>query len=255
MAVLDPPAHHGRSVRSLRGFPLRIEYDPATYVGRFLEYRGMYEEALIRTMARLLRPGMVMLDVGANIGLHTLVAAHRVGPLGHVLALEPQRRVHEQLEANIALNGLRNVTTRRIAASVHEGQLVLHQVNAGNDGQATLALGPGERAADTESVPVRTLDGILAEALPGRAPDLVKMDVEGAELDVLRSAPELFRTRAPGDLFIECIDRHLRRFDASSELLVGWLRGAGYSVRGLSAGRWRGVGSGRDLSADLWASR
>lgn len=255
MLLLDPPSQPAWIRRKLRGYPLEIEFDRGTYLGRFLDYRGMYEETLIRTMAGLLRPGMVMVDVGANIGLHTLVAAWRVGPTGRVLALEPQRRVHERLLANIALNGLTNVTVRRAAASVHEGELALYQPAAGNDGQATLALNPGESSAESEAVPVLSLDRLLAEALPGAAPDIIKMDVEGAELDVLRSAPEMFAKWPPAHLFIECIERHLNRFGATSGMLIRWLERAGYEVRGLHAGRWEPVPARDGVSMDLLASR
>jgi FkbM family methyltransferase len=184
-----------------------------------------------------------------------VIAAHRVGREGRVLALEPQRRVHQQLLANVALNRLENVIAMRVAASMREGELILHQVSAGNDGQATLALNPDERSSEDEAVPVQSLDRILADALPGRPPDLIKMDVEGAELDVLRSAPALFSTNPPSHLFIECIDRHLNRFGATSGMLVRWLLDAGYTVRGLRAGRWRQVAAVDGLSMDLLASR
>ena len=65
MKVLNPPRNYGTRVRRLRGCPLRLEFDAGSYLGRFLDYRGMYEEALIRTMAEVLRPGGCMIDVGA----------------------------------------------------------------------------------------------------------------------------------------------------------------------------------------------
>jgi len=255
MALLDPPLRPGLAVTRLRGYPLRLEYDRGSYLGRFLEYRGMYEEALIKTMFRELRPGGCMVDVGANIGLHTVVAAHRVGPEGRVLALEPQRRIHDRLLTNIALNELRNVVVRRVAASTREGELVLHQPNAGNDGQATLALSAGERSAGAESIRAESLDRILDEAVPDRRPEMMKLDVEGAELDVLRSAPRLFATQPPRYLFIECIERHLNRFDATSGTLMDWLARAGYRLRALRAGRWVPVSPADGLNLDLLASR
>ena len=196
-----------------------------------------------------------MVDVGANIGLHTVVAAHRVGPTGRVLALEPQRAVSERLAANVLLNALDNVTIRRVAASTQVGELVLHQVTPGNDGQATLGLLPGEESGDHETVPVRPLDDIVDEALGGMTPDVMKMDVEGAELDVLRSAPRIFATSPPRHLFIECIERHLNRFDATSGMLIAWLTDAGYQVRALHAGQWKPVTAADGLNLDIMASR
>lgn len=130
--------------------------------------------------------GGTFVDVGANWGYFTLVAAHAVGPAGRVLALEPDPRMAAELRANVARNGIRHVTVVEAAASAQAGEAVLAGYAEGdrNRGVSSLVARPG---GDAASFVVRTaaLDDLLdAHAIPSA--DLVKVDVEGAEEMVLR---------------------------------------------------------------------
>lgn len=255
MNLLEPPAQSGLHTRRLRGYPLAIQYDAASYIGRFLEYRGSYEEPMLRTISRLLRPGMRVLDVGANIGVHTMVAAHRVGQTGEVVAVEPQRETSRRLRENIALNQLSNVRVHQVALGSAAGTGRIHHVSRANDGMATMRLGDRELAASSELVEVTTLGQVVAEAWGGAGPDLIKIDVEGGELAVLEGGAETFRRNPPSYVLVECIERHLQRFGGSSRELVEWLECRGYQVRALSMGRWRRVRKGERMNADLLATR
>ena len=82
-----------------------------TFVGRSLDLYGEWCEAEIDLLSQVLKPGDVVLDVGANIGCHTVPFAKLVGESGRVVAFEPQRLVFQNLCANLALNALRNVVT------------------------------------------------------------------------------------------------------------------------------------------------
>jgi hypothetical protein len=96
MQFLNPPeVGDGFVVEKLRGFPLYVEFDPNSYIGRYLLYRGIFEEQIFNKMRQLLKPGMVVVDAGANIGLHTVVGAHLVGGRGKVISIEPQSDVRE----------------------------------------------------------------------------------------------------------------------------------------------------------------
>src|SRR4051794_34289232 len=79
------------------------------YIGRSLELYGEWSEGEIELFQQVLRPGMVAVDAGANIGTHTLALAQSVAPNGVVYAFEPQRIVFQTLAANVALNSLTNV--------------------------------------------------------------------------------------------------------------------------------------------------
>lgn len=207
-----------RVVRVLRarGVLLPSDFDPglqrATYVGRnrvlvqtaaghpilafaddlcatpALIARGVHDEALANFLDRELRIGDVVVDVGANIGLVTIHAAHRVGLTGRVLAFEPNPDAADLLTESLYMNkttGLRaDVTIDRAAVGATPGSATL-AIPRRHRGRASLdARNVPDDDTDTIDVPIVSLDERLA-ALPRI--DLVKIDVEGAELDVLRS--------------------------------------------------------------------
>jgi FkbM family methyltransferase len=146
------------------------------------------ERALIR---RDVRPGMVAIDVGANLGCHTLTLARAVGPGGRVHALEPDPRNFRMLERAVTAAGLAQVRLHRAAATATPGEAILH-LGGANRGDHRLGAGGGRRAT------VRVAGVVLDDLLAGEARvDFVKIDVQGAEVGVLRG---LARTlaRSPG---------------------------------------------------------
>lgn len=134
-------------------------------------------------------PGGVVADVGANIGYNTVYAARRVGPQGRVVAVEPTVDNLAVLEHNVAANGLRQVTIAPVAAGRGRGE---REFYVRGDTSAVNSFYPVScyaEVTETVRVPVRPLDELVA----GDA-DLVKIDVEGAELDVLGGMPRLLRS-------------------------------------------------------------
>jgi FkbM family methyltransferase len=172
-----------------------------SFVGRALDLYGEWCESEIELFASLLVPGDVVVDVGANIGTHTVFFGKHVGPRGHVVALEPQRFVHGLLVANVAANGLTNVDCVLAAASNAEGQVEIPVVdprrpcNFGAIGVAGSAGGLG--ATVTEAVRATTIDALALERC-----SLVKVDVEGLETLVLSGAATTIARHQP-ILFVE----------------------------------------------------
>ncbi len=129
----------------------------------------------------------------ANIGSHTVSLAKKVGPAGHVIAIEPQRIIHQYLSANIALNMLGNVECHWAGCGSETGEMTVPPVNyfahqRQNFGGLSLAAhGDGER------VPVLRLDDIVR----GRPAQLIKIDVEGMEAEVLRGATAVILANRP----------------------------------------------------------
>lgn len=165
------------------------------FVGRALDLYGEWCEAELEVLAPMLAEGDVVLDVGANIGTHTVFFAKAVGPKGKVLAFEPQRFAHGLLAANVATNGLANVDCRREAVGAAAGSITVPELDpaakANFGGVAVGGRGGGER------VLLGTIDALR---LPRCA--LIKVDVEGFELDVLVGARETILRTKPV-LFVE----------------------------------------------------
>jgi FkbM family methyltransferase len=167
-------------------------------IASMLFWKGVdgWEPTTIRTFLRLVSPGSTVLDVGANSGLFSLLAA-RCDPTVTVHAVEPVARVFSVLESNVALNGLGNVTCHRAACSDRAGPATLHVP----DGEpvpvmASLLWGWPETAATGEPVECTTVDALVATAGIERV-DVVKIDAEGSEDAVLRGARDTLEGHRP----------------------------------------------------------
>ncbi|HEU0300252.1 MAG TPA: FkbM family methyltransferase [Longimicrobium sp.] len=188
-------------------------------------------------------PGGTFVDVGANWGYFTLVGAHAVGPGGRVVALEPDPRVHAELCANVARNGIRTVTVLPVAAADREGEAVLSGYAEAdrNRGVSSLVAAPaGEAAAFT----VRTapLDDLL-DGLGIERADLVKIDVEGAEELVLRGMARGLAAGRYRQVLLELHPTQHPRPDQLGRTIYEMMHGAGYR------GGWLQTGPGAERAA------
>lgn len=154
-------------------------------------YLGLVEPEQTAELTRHLAPGMTVFDVGANAGYYTVLAGRRVGPTGRVVAIEPLLCNVQHLARNVALNRLDNVAIVTAAVSDHFG--VANFALGANCAMGHLAdddmseIRTGAHAsAPLTLVATITLDSLVDRI--GRQPDLVKIDVEGAEMEVLRGA-------------------------------------------------------------------
>ena len=176
--------------------------DTRSFLEWVLWVYGEYEPDTQAIIRRYLRPGDVAIDVGANIGIHTMPMSEAVGPQGVVLAVEPLPAVRERLERNLALNRATNVRVIAQAASDREGSAQLYppRADAANWGQASLArlshLDPG---APIE-VPLVTLDALVRAQGLDRV-RLIKVDVEGHDREVMAGAIALIDRYHPVLIF------------------------------------------------------
>jgi FkbM family methyltransferase len=161
-------------------------------------WTGAYEPAVQAALARRLRPGMRVWDVGAHVGFFSLLAARLVGPTGEVHAFEPLPENCERLEHNARLNGFTNIVAHAHAVGVELGAATFY------DHESTSM---GSLVGDGTDVPSRVVGQTTLDALAVilASPTLIKIDVEGAELDVLRGGTKLFASEQP-ELIVE-IDR------------------------------------------------
>lgn len=161
-----------------------------TYIGRSLDLYGEYSEGEVELFARYIKPGDMVLDIGANIGVFTVFFAKTVGETGAVIAFEPQRLIFQSLCANVALNSLTNVLCWQQAVGEAKGSIVvplLDQTKPNNFGG--VALGGWETG---ETIPLVTIDDLNLPQC-----DFMKIDVEGMERKVLFGARDTIRRHRP----------------------------------------------------------
>lgn len=188
---------------------------------------GTYEPNEFMFLSRVLRAGMVFIDIGANDGLYTVFAARRVGPTGRVVALEPSRRELDRLHRNIALNELTNIVTLPVAAGDRDGTAQLRIAGFGHEGQNTLGgFAYAIEGAGFEPIEVARLDGIIKAQNVSRV-DILKIDAEGAELAVLRGARAVLARHRPLIIF-ELVEAALCQQGASRRDVLRLLEEAGY---------------------------
>ena len=161
------------------------------FIGRALDKYGEISRGEIIFLCQLIRPGMTVVEVGANIGLLTVPFARLVAPGGKVIAFEPQRIVYQMLCGNLALNAITNAFAHNSAIGCGPGSITVPPVDytkPGNFGGVSLR---GRKEGET--VPLLTIDSLSLDRC-----DFMKIDVEGMELDVLQGAAhtlERFRPR------------------------------------------------------------
>jgi FkbM family methyltransferase len=142
--------------------------------------RGTWEPAEAKFLRRVIRTGDVVVDCGANVGYFTLLAAHAVGPNGAVLAVEPQPINCALLRANVWRQRLGNVVVLPTATGARRGLIALDQPQEQNSGSYEGRSAWGE---DDQLIPMVPVDDVMATA--GIGVDVVKIDVQGADHEVL----------------------------------------------------------------------
>jgi FkbM family methyltransferase len=193
---------------------------------RRLFWFGSYERFTGELFRALLAPGATVLDLGANVGYFTLLAAAGVGPTGTVVAFEPVHENRELLAENVALNGCRNVRIEPCAVTDADGEvaLFLHRKDV-NSGMASL-LGSAGGGVETRAVPGCSIDSYRRQRGLGRV-HLVKMDIQGGEGKALDGMTRMLRDDAPALLW-ELNPDVLGRSGDSPRRLLGLLEAAGY---------------------------
>jgi FkbM family methyltransferase len=171
-------------VTTRHGF--RIQCELEDWLSQHVFVSGSYEENTASLFEALIRPGDTVVDVGANLGFFTLLFSSLVGETGAVIACEPMPLALERLRRHLALNEAKNVTLHAVAVSSTNGEARFYL--GPPEHTSISSLNPREHAAEV-IVSCRRLDDLLA----GRHVDFIKIDVEGAEADVLEGAEETLR--------------------------------------------------------------
>jgi FkbM family methyltransferase len=172
--------------RPVAGFPggVRLRLDLRESLQRDF-YFGLCDLYELQLVVERLRKGGDFVDVGAHIGLYAVRAARELGDRGRVLAFEPNPSARAQLEGNVALNCRSNVIVVAAAAAAASGRATLHVPATADPSFSSLE---GGRFAEGAPVEIETETIDTAVAARTLRPSVIKIDVEGGELDVLRGA-------------------------------------------------------------------
>lgn len=187
-----------------------------TYIGRAMDEFGEYSEIELSLLTRLVNTNACVVEVGANIGTHTVPLANRVGMGGRVFAFEAQRVIFNMMAGNCAFNGCLNVFAEHVALGDRAGWIGVPPVDYTREGN----FGAVELAADKpqgENVRLAMLDSYML------TPQLIKIDVEGMEQAVIEGAVKTIKRSRPF-LYVEN-DR-----PAKSERLIHAIQKLGYDM-------------------------
>ena len=213
------PWYHGLSINLYLG----NDMSRPTFIG------GCFEPNEFVFMESLLKPGMVMIDVGANDGFFTVVAARQVRETGRVYAFEPSEREYSRLQANLQLNQLTNVQTERKAVAEAGGKGLLRICEYGHEGQNTLGdFVHKVNGAGTQEVELCSLDDYFKNEKLTHL-DFIKIDVEGAEHKVLSGSQGIISRFKPV-IMLELLDPALNKQGSSAKEVVSLLKGMGYLI-------------------------
>lgn len=199
------------AVRLGDGYVLVPKDEPAFLLMLADATTGGLEPGTRACLKRLLQPGDTAVDIGANIGLLTMACARAVGFAGKVYSFEPETRMADLLQRTIAMNGLSQVKLLRQAASAEPGTLSFNVSKI--PGHSSLFALPEQEAGHKQQVEVVRLDDVIPA---GSRVDVVKIDVEGAEMDVLKGMQRILADNADIVVIAEFGISHLRRVGTSS---------------------------------------
>jgi FkbM family methyltransferase len=204
----------------IKGFKLYIYLDDWA-VGARIAVRRSYEPHVTRAIESALKPDSVFIDIEANIGYYTLLAASKVGPQGKVIAFEPNPKNCDLLSKSVAANGFSNVTLHPLAVSDQAGSFGF----SADDSNGRLTAGAQEIAQF--QVQTVVLDTLLAAE---QRIDLIKMDIEGFEAKALQGMKQLINRHKPV-IISEFNAGSMERLSgiAPAEYLAQ-LRGLGYTI-------------------------
>jgi FkbM family methyltransferase len=217
--------------------------DPFDFIGGEIATRGCYEQETVDFFTRTLTPGMTVIDAGAHIGQYALIASTLVGADGRVYAFEPEPANYARLSQNLVLNERENVVAVNAALSEKVGRLEFN-VSHGNSGGHSLGR-TKYSGGKTLIVETTTVDTLVAECRVPRV-DLLKADVEGAELLILRGAKQTLERFHP-ILVLEC-SVHSKGFGYQATDLARFVTSLGYQVFFLDS-------DGLHPAGDVWPER
>lgn len=200
---------------------------PNEGASRLTFYFGVSEPDLFRVYNEFLKPGMTVVDAGANIGLHSLFFSRRVGESGKIYAFEPSKMIFGRLMAHIRDNGVTNIESLCMALGAEHGSAEV--VDDVEDTSRTFLQSNLSDSGKASIVTVETLDAFVKLKRLERI-DFLKIDVEGYESEILAGARGLLNRQVIKVIQIELDERSLDRAGSQKSSVISLLRKNGYSL-------------------------
>jgi FkbM family methyltransferase len=207
----------------------RFDYPINTSIGREL-YNGGFEISEVEFLRQSIKPGNVLLDIGANGGLFTVIAAKIIGDKGHVYACEPGIRELRILRNNIAVNNLNNVTVIDSAIGDKETQTQFAIAYDGALNSLAQTSHPSQEIESWETVNMTTVDALIAKHKIEKV-DFLKIDVEGAENLVFKGAKKLLSSAHNLTILFEASELNSHSFGYSVKDLIAQVLAEGFTVK------------------------
>lgn len=207
----------------------RFAVDTQDLIQRYLYLFGVWEPHMTSWLRRRLKPGDGFIDVGANIGVFSVLASQLVGDEGKVVAIEASPAIHRRLEQHIRLNDCRNL--RAVNGAVSDGHETLRFVLGSSRNTGANSIVPYEGPAEaTFQIGARPLPELLTPSEIESA-RVVKIDVEGAERAVVRGmVPLLDVLRPDAEITVEVAPDRMAQLGDSPDGLLRTMTGAGFHV-------------------------
>lgn len=218
------------------------EIDPISDLGLKLAQHGIYEPVMAGKLEALLEEGDCFIDLGANEGYFTVLAGKLVTTKGQVVAFEPQERLWSVIKKNVMLNGLGNVRLLPYGAGSSAQDLMLQLYPTTNSGASTFSDSFGFKVSmgwyrkwifGQQQARVMRLDDLLP-SIP-QVVKLVKVDIEGFELEALRGGRQLVAERRVRYWLIEIHEVALQQMGQSEAMIDDLMKEAGYTKEKLAA--------------------
>ena len=198
------------------------------WVQRLVYFFGVYEYEKVETelWMEFAKKSNYILDIGSNFGYYSLLASD-ANPQSKILAFEPAPAMFKRLTHNLHLNAYANVVPMNLGISNEKGVFDFFVADSKHSGMSGLSM-PDGVGGEKIQVEIATVDQILADQGQFR-PDLIKIDVEGNELNALLGMEQMFGLVKPV-FFIEIYDRNLAKFGHSRQMVFDFFKRFGYSI-------------------------
>jgi FkbM family methyltransferase len=196
-----------------------------------LKHKMSFEYETLTRYSNFIKKGDTILDIGANVGVFSLLGSQLVGSQGKVYSFEPSYLTFESLNKNLLLNDVKNVFTQKLALSETEGSIKM-----GDTDDALNFIDLKNIKEDGEVVEMKTLDNWLKINDLSKI-DVIKIDIEGAELLCFKGATQLLKNASP-IIIMECNEKWCHRFDYTVFDLLRFLNEFGYTFEQYEEAQW-----------------